>query len=77
MLTHDQLVSLLKQQIKEAGSQKILAHRMGISQQFLTDVLKGRRMPGAKILRMLGYESMIMYKKIYQTGNEADNSERR
>lgn len=73
MLTHDQLVSLLKQQVKDAGSQKQFAFRWGISQQYLTDVLKGRRMPGPKILKMLGYESMVVYKKIYRTG--ASNAE--
>jgi len=73
MLTHDQLVALLRQQAKEAGSQKILAIRWGISQQYLTDVLKGRRMPGPKILKMLGLEPVIMYKKIYRTNSAGES----
>jgi len=70
MLNHDQLLSLLKQCVRDAGSQKTFAIQHGISQQYLTDVLKKRRMPGAKILQVLGYESVIVYKKIYQTNRD-------
>lgn len=68
MLDHNQLVSLLKQEARNAGSQKILAMKWGVSQQQLSDVIKGRRMPGPKLLKMLGYEAEMMYKKVYRTG---------
>ena len=73
MLDQTQLIALLKQQIKDAGSQKTLAHRWGISQQYLTDVLKRRRMPNRKILDALGYESVVMYKKIYHTEDKPEH----
>ena len=71
MLDHDQLVALMKQETRNAGSQKTLAMKWGISQQQLSDVLNRRRMPGPRILRMLGFEPVTMYKKIYRTGGNA------
>lgn len=44
-------------------SQKALAERIGISQAYLSDVLRGRRDP-AHILRRLGYERVIRYRRI-------------
>ncbi len=71
MLDHDQLISLLKKEIKALGSQKAYALKYGVSQQYLSDVLNKRRSPGTKILNALGYEAVEMYKKIYRTdGNE-------
>lgn len=71
MLDHDQLISLLKQRVRKCGSQKTFALTHGISQQYLTDLLKRRRMPGQKILQVLGYEPVVMYKKIYQERAES------
>jgi hypothetical protein len=75
MLTQNQLIRLLKQQAREAGSQKILAIKWGISQQNLSDVIKGRTIPGPKILKMLGYESVVMFKKIYRSNAGYGGSE--
>ena len=73
MLNRDQLISLLKQEVRNCRSQKVLAMKWGISQQQLSDVLKRRRMPGPKILKMLGFEPVIMYKKTYKTGAGAES----
>ncbi len=74
MLDHAQLIALLKQQAKDAGSQKQLAFKWGISQQYLSDVMDGRRMPGKKILDALGYEPVVVYKKIYRTASSNGES---
>lgn len=66
MLTHQELLKQLKQQVKESGSQKVLAHRLGVSRQYLNDILKGRRMPGQKVLRALGLELVYCYKQVRQ-----------
>lgn len=65
MLNHDQLIALLKSQIKMAGSQKAFAKQIEISPQYLSDVLAGRRMPNRQILNALGYEFVPCYKRIY------------
>ncbi len=75
MLDHDQLLSLIKKQIREAGSQKALAYRWGISQQHLSDVLTRRRMPNKKMLDALGYDEVTMYKRIYHRSDQSDEQE--
>lgn len=44
---------MLKEACKEAGSQKAFAKKIGISEQYLSDVIKGRRDIGASIARGL------------------------
>lgn len=65
MLNHDQLIALLKSRIRTAGTQKTFAKQIGISPQYLSDVLAGRRMPNRQILKALGYECVPCYKRIY------------
>lgn len=36
-------------------TQKVLASRIGISQQFLSDIITGKKRPSDRVLRYLGY----------------------
>lgn len=49
--------------VRCAGSQKIAAERLGISPQHLCDVLNLRREIGPAILRGLGYEAIVVYRR--------------
>ena len=51
--------ALLKTMANEAGSQRLLAKKLGVSPMFICDILKGRREPGDKLLKALG-----MYKHV-------------
>ena len=46
-----------------AGSQRALAKELGISEAFLTDVLRYRRNPGEKLLKALGLRKIILYEE--------------
>lgn len=64
MLTYTpaQVVALLAS--KQAGrSQRAFAEEIGVSQQYLCDLLRGRRMPGAAILKYLDLEPTIVPKQ--------------
>lgn len=52
--------SVLELIVKRMGdsTQKDFAQTIGISQQYLNDVLRRRRAPGPKLLRWLGLEKM-------------------
>jgi len=50
------------------GSQKELADGIGISAQYLSDVLLGKRMPGKKILDWLGLQAEIVYRPRQRNG---------
>ena len=47
----DEFVKSVRARIAEEESQKAYAEKLGISQAYLTDVLKKRRTPGEKFLK--------------------------
>jgi transcriptional regulator with XRE-family HTH domain len=55
------VIKKIEQIIEEQGTQKGAAEVLGVSQQYLTDLLRGRRDPGKKILDKLGLESSVVY----------------
>lgn len=61
MITHAELIALLREQAQPSA--KAYAQRVGIAQSYLSDVLNGRRDPGKSILRALGYERVVLYRK--------------
>ncbi len=65
MMELKQVQNLLKQRARTLGSQKRLALQLGVSQQYLSDVIHGRRMPNAKILRAMGLELVPCYRHVY------------
>ena len=54
---HDEL----NRMVGEAGSQNRLAEELGISSQYLNDVLWKRRQPGKKLLDALGLQRVIYF----------------
>jgi transcriptional regulator with XRE-family HTH domain len=50
--------------IQIEGTQKAFAEKAGVSQQYLVDVLKGRRSVGAKLLEWFGLERVVSYKRV-------------
>ncbi len=67
MITREELIRELKQQVKEVGSQKALALKLGISQQYLSDVLHNVTIPGPRRLSVLKLKPVVMYMKVYET----------
>lgn len=52
------------------NNQARLAHRLGISPAYLSDVLKGRRAPGKKILDAVGFDKKVEYQEKEEILNE-------
>lgn len=59
LLKRTDVIASLVIAINVAGSQKKFAERYDISEQYVSDVLRGRREPGEKILEVLGYERVV------------------
>lgn len=53
----------LQARMEEVGSQKALADEIGVSQPYLSDVLKGKRDPGPSILSHLGLKKSAVYEE--------------
>jgi hypothetical protein len=60
-LNEMQVRELLSKAIQEAGSQANFADSNGMSRQYLTDVIKGRRDLSGKILEALNLEKIIEF----------------
>jgi predicted transcriptional regulator len=54
-LTLPEIAELVKTKRGER-SQRALARELGVSDTFLSDVIKGRRKPGPTLLKALGYD---------------------
>ena len=55
-------IELLQQRLK-GKTQKQLAAELGLSVQYLADVMTRRREPGPKVLEALGLERVVSYRK--------------
>jgi hypothetical protein len=64
MLTERELASRLIGELIPAGSQKALADRYGVSCQYINDVLRSRRFVGTGLAKRMGYERLVLYRKV-------------
>lgn len=55
-MTESDVISLVRAKVAEVGSMRELARRWGVSMSYVSDLVNGRRAPGAKILEPLGLE---------------------
>jgi len=53
------VIELLRKRV-EGSSQKELAEDIGVSQQYINDLIHGRRTPSDKILKYLGLKREIV-----------------
>jgi len=63
MLTEQDVLARLSAAIKVAGSQTAFAQQHGISDQYVSDAMRGRRELGQKILDALGIERVVSYRE--------------
>jgi DNA-binding transcriptional regulator YdaS (Cro superfamily) len=63
MITEQDLRKEVLLRAREAGSQKALAAKIGVSEQVLSFLVAGSRRPSARLLHALGYEKVVVYKK--------------
>jgi hypothetical protein len=50
--------------IQVAGSRFAFCQQAGISEQYLSDVLNGKRAVGKKILKWFGLERVVYYRRV-------------
>ena len=61
-MEHAQVLKLLERMIALSTQRKV-ASELGVSEAYLSDVRKGKRNPGDKLLKALGLESRTVYSK--------------
>lgn len=63
-MTKDELIEHLRKLVKEEGSQRNLAKRLGVSAPFIGDVLLGKREPAPKMLKALGLRRVVTFERL-------------
>lgn len=59
--TETEFLNLIRDDIKTEGSQKALASKLEVSESYLSDVLRGRRSAGDKILSRYRLRAVTNY----------------
>lgn len=62
-MNEEELLNYLKELVINAGTQRKLANELGISQVYLSDILKGRRTIGKSVLDKLKIKKIINYEQ--------------
>jgi hypothetical protein len=63
-MTIEDVKDMLREACLKAGSQAIWAQQHGVSASYVSDVIQGRREPGDKVLKALGLDRIIIYKRV-------------
>ena len=58
-MTKRSLLQCLRRAVAVKGSQRAVAAKLGVSPQYLCDVLKGRREPAGKLLKALNVRRVV------------------
>lgn len=60
-LTQEEFLNLIRGDVETEGSQKALAAKLNVSEAYLSDVLRGRRSAGGKILSRYRMRAVTNY----------------
>lgn len=60
-LNRDEVTELIRDLIKQEGTQTAAAAKLGIVPPYLSDLLRGKRDPGPEVLSFFGLEKKIIY----------------
>lgn len=62
-ITHEKALELLRLLVKKYNSQSEAAQEIGITQQYLSDILNGNRQISDTVAQKLGYHRVVMFQK--------------
>ncbi len=71
-LTQEEFLSLIRDDVETEGSQKALANRLEVSETYLSDVLRGRRTAGHKILARYNLRAVTSYHPVEEKESEKE-----
>jgi len=69
-LTQEEFLSRIREDVETEGSQKALAARLEVSETYLSDVLRGRRAAGNKILARYNLRAVTSYHPVEDKENK-------
>ena len=69
-LTQEEFLSRIRDDVEAEGSQKALAAKLEVSETYLSDVLRGRRTAGNKILARYNLRAVTSYHPVEDKENK-------
>ncbi|HEU5236098.1 MAG TPA: helix-turn-helix domain-containing protein [Pyrinomonadaceae bacterium] len=69
-LTQEEFLSRIRDDVEAEGSQKALAAKLEVSETYLSDVLRGRRAAGNKILARYNLRAVTSYHPVEDKENK-------
>lgn len=63
-MNEKQIISILKKECEKLGSQKAWADANNLSRAYVCDILQERRGISEAIAKALGYEQIVIYRKV-------------
>lgn len=63
LIDEDEMLDVLRNFVREAGTQKAAADRLGISATFMSDMVKGRMPISGSVAKKLGYQRSWWYRR--------------
>lgn len=63
MFTIEETREKLRQACRESGGQSAWCQKHGITAPFLSEILRGRRDPTERVVRLIGLERVMMFRE--------------
>lgn len=64
MIDYQELQQIIQARVDQEGSQAALARLIGLDATVLSEVRRGIRKPSARVLKKLGYERIVRYRRV-------------
>jgi transcriptional regulator with XRE-family HTH domain len=61
--TLEEVIEMIRQKVKEVGSQEAVGIELGVTQQYIGDLLRGKRTPGETVLKALNLRKVVYYEQ--------------
>lgn len=63
-MTNDDVRELLREEVNKAGNAMLYAKIAGCAPTYVGDVLRGKSEPGPRIMKALGLERVVTYRRV-------------
>lgn len=61
MLTEAEMLAVIEKRMKESATQKALADEIGVSPQYINDVIRGRREISNELAKKFGFRRRVVF----------------
>ena len=75
LISNDEVTQFLREKIGRHGGTSLYAKYLGVSCAFVSRMASGQRYISGRVLEDLGYERVVMFRRVCRNGTEAQPAE--